>query len=156
MRQHDRRVRYCIVGILTALLLALGAGCMTMKTVDYTPKPEQSERPAEDFIRLVMMAKKWKPSEVAVKKTFATLWYYGSNVPGGEVSVTIPYDEVDSIEVGQVRGHDVVRVLDEDGEKLYEYVAHDMEKAKEFADAMAALAAADGDIEPEATSPQGE
>ena len=151
-----RRLKYCMAVSFAALLLVSASGCMTMKTVDYTPQPKQSERPAEDFIRLVMMAEKWTPSEVAVKKTFATLWYYGSNVPGGEVSVTIPYDEVDSIEVGKVRNYDVVRVLDEDGEKLYEYVAHDMEKAKEFADAMAALVAANGDLEPDSTSPQGD
>lgn len=133
--------------------LVLGtAGCITMKAVDYDPQPAASERPAEDFIRLVMMAKRWKPEKIEVKKTFATLWYIGSDIPTGSTSVTIPYEEVAHIKVGTVRGHDVVRVTDADGAKLYEYLAMDMDKAKAFADAMSALVAADGDIEPEKTN----
>lgn len=139
-------------GLIAVLLWVGTVGCASFQTVDYSPKPRQSERPAEDFIRLVMMAKKWQPTEVEVKQTFATLWYVGSDIPTGETSVTIPFDEVDRIRVGQLRGHELVRVTDADGEKLYEYVAHDREKAKEFADAMAALVQNQGDIETESTT----
>jgi len=143
-----QRAHVLLIAVLAALFLVLAPACVNFEPVQYAPNAETVDDPAEDFARLVLMAKVWKPAKVEVEETFALLSYVGSDIPGGHTSVTIPYEDVHDIRVGHAQGEAVVRVLTEEDEMLYEYVAVDMETAKEFAVAMLALAEASGETEP--------
>lgn len=127
---------------LSAIVGGVLSGC-GWKTIPYTPNPAAVRDPAEDFQRLVSMAKMFRPTRVEMSRsgTFASLFYIGTNVTNGVDTVTVPFGEIRYIELLTARGEFVVRATDASGERLYDYVAMDEAKARQFADVLAALAA---------------
>ena len=127
--------------ILVVVAVAIASGCVTWTPVPYSPNPAAITNPAEDFQRLVMTAKVWRPAKIEMHESFATLLYAG---PNGIQTVTIPFKEVVKIEV-LTSGEDfILRAKDAAGAKIYEYVATNQKNAQDLADVFAVLSGTKG------------
>jgi hypothetical protein len=122
-----------------AVLALLLTACASWQPVPYTPTPVALSDAPEDFQRLVMTAKRWRPNRIEMHRTFASLLYYRDDVPGGVHTVTVPFTEIERIEIVTSGGEYAVRASDSDGVRIYEYVAMNQQKAQDFADVLAAL-----------------
>lgn len=126
-----------------ALILGL-TGCASWKPVPYTPDATASTNPAEDFQRLVMTAKSYRPSRIDMHDSFATL-VYGAIATGPSSAqmqtVTIPFKEIETITLLSSGGDFAVRASDSAGAPIYEYVAMSRNSAEEFINVLAALSA---------------
>ena len=125
--------------LLSAVGIAITAGCGTWVAVAYTPNPAAVSNAPEDFQRLVMTAKTWRPTKIEMHDTFATLTYIGANIPGGVQTVTVPFKEITKIEVLQKGEQYILRATDAAGQKIYEYVSINQKNAQDLADVFAAL-----------------
>ena len=148
MRRRPGRI------VTGAILMALGVGAAIggaasaagENTIDdeetpvpYTPNPAAITSPAEDFQRLVMTAKVWRPLRIEMHETFATLIYVTQNRPH---SLTVPFKEVVKVEV-LTSGEDyILRAKDAAGANIYEYVSINQKNAQDLADVFAALSGA--------------
>lgn len=129
-----------VTGMLLASAVALCSGCVTWTPVPYTPNPAAVSNPAEDFQRLVLTAKVWRPMRVEMHETFAALLYATQY---GPTTVAIPFKEVAKLEVlTSGDGDYILRAQDAAGTNLYEYVATNQKNAQDLADALAALSGA--------------
>ena len=117
--------------------LVLFAACASWTPVQHAPRPLHEANLSEELMRLVMTARAWRPAKVDVKETFVVLSYVNQY---GVQTVTVPFGEVKKLELLTNKGEEWdVDVLDEKGERLYRYLAHDEAKARAFVDVMSAL-----------------
>ena len=125
----------------SAFVVVLTSGCASWKPVPYTPNPASVGDPVEDFHRLAMTAKRFRPTKVEMQPTFATLFYTGPAY-GGVKSVPVPFKEIEKIVIVTSGGEYAVRALDGAGTPVYEYVAVNQKNAQAMADVLAALSKA--------------
>ena len=122
--------------LAAAIACALATGCVTWTPVPYTPNPAAITNPSEDFQRLVMSAKVWRPLKIDMHETFAALIYATEHGPR---TLTIPFKEVVKIEVLSSGEDYILRAKDAAGANIYEYVATNQKNAQDLADVLAAL-----------------
>ena len=131
-----------VLSIITILVLS---SCSTPAKVSiYNPKPTNPKFVNEDFKRLLYSAKKYKPVSIEMHNSFVNIIYLTGV---GINSVSIPFAEIEKIEILEKKKNYIVRVKDKKERKLFEYFALDQEKAEEMADVLLTLSKLNGDRE---------